>query len=182
MVMFMLVLPGSAGCQLLPPPPSKQLIRPQEFLDLTGLISPRTMDELGVIWAVPRGWDASPIRRNALYTHQQFRSPGRTIGVGVASIRLPFPFSASFVAWLAKNEYLKRAAGHGPAELLARWADDSGREWFEARDTQYHARGYIRVSGLKAWIVYSGHRLVTPPDPVELGIAGRSASSVVPKP
>jgi len=181
-VTSLLALLSSAGCQLLPPTASKQLIRPREFLDLTGLVPPRAVEELDVRWAIPRGWDASPIRRNVLYTHQQYRSPGRTVGVGVAMIRLPFPLSADLLAWLVRGEYLKRVRGQGPAELLARWTDSTGREWFDGRNGRYHARGYIRVQGLTAWIVYSGYRLSSPADPVELGIARRSAESVMPQP
>lgn len=181
-VTLLLPLLAAAGCQLLPQAASKQLIRPREFLDLTGLVPPRAVEELGVRWAVPRGWDASPIRKNLFYTHQQYRSPGRKVGVGVAIIRLPFPVSTDIVAWLVRGEYLKHARGQGPAELLARWTDSAGREWFDGRNGVFHARGYIRVQGLTAWIVYSGYRLSNPADPVELGIARRSADSVVPQP
>lgn len=175
---------GSVGCQLATPQTSRAIIHQQAvLLDLTGLVPPQTVELLDVNWAVPRDWEKLPLRRTPLYTHQQFRSPSGLTAVGVAHIRLPLPFSTQTLAWLVKKEYTKRLArGNGAANLLARWSDEIGREWFVAENGKYHASGYIQARGLGAWIVYSGYRLSDPPQPVELGIATRSAQTVSPQP
>ena len=138
-----------SGCQvLLPPVTSKRLIHPQPFLDLTGLLPRQQIEALRVSWAVPRDWGTLPVKRGAIYAHQQYRSPTGLSGVGVAYIRMPFPVPASTIAWFAKNEYLKRARDQQDGKLIGRWTDADGREWFEAENNNITWRA---VTSSRGW-------------------------------
>jgi hypothetical protein len=156
------------------------LLRRQAFLDLTGLLPRKEVEKLAVTWSLPRDWEPGPMKRNPIYTHQQFKSPTGRTGVGVAHLRLPLPLSASAIVWLAKHEYVKRTGDQNDGKLINRWTDAEGREWFEAENNKYHARGFVIARGLDAWIVYSGYRLAQAPDPTEVGISERSAQTVLP--
>jgi len=170
-----------SGCQVLPAVAPRHLIHPPQFLDLTGLLPQQDIDAIKVNWAVPRGWEALPLKKGPMYTHQQYRSKTGVTGVGVAHIHMPIPVSASAIAWFAKNEYLKRAKDQQDGKLIGRWTDRQGREWFEAENSKYHARGYVLTRGLEAWIVYSGYRVAHSPDPEEIAVSQRSAATISPK-
>jgi hypothetical protein len=126
-----------------------------------------------------------------LYSHQQWRSPSASAGVGVAYIHTPIPLSTDMLVWFAKNEYAKRQASGDksgattrPADiggrLIGEWTDSLGRHWFEAESTKYHVKGYAMTRGCEAWIVYSGWRVKSKPCEAEIALGARAADSVVP--
>ena len=171
---------GGGGCTIAPPVSTKTIIRQQALLDFTGLAQPQTLDNLNVRWAVPRDWEQLPTRKGALFTHQQFRSPSGVTGVGVAYVRLPIPLPASTIAWIAQREYLKKAQDQKEGKLLGRWTDAAGREWFEGENNKYHGTGYVMTRGKEAWIVYSGWRVMFPPNAEEISVSKRSVQTIVP--
>src|SRR4051812_666127 len=83
-----------SGCQLAPNVSVKRLVAHRDETDLTGLEQTKLQSDLKVSWAVPRGWEALPIKKGAIYQHQQFRSPTLATGVGVAHIQVPLPIPA----------------------------------------------------------------------------------------
>jgi hypothetical protein len=95
-------------------------------------------------------------------------------------VTLPIPLPAQAIVWFAKNEYLKRAKDQHDGKLIGQWTDSLGREWFEAENSKYHVRGYAMTQGSQAWIVYSGWRVTSEPQPTEITLARRSLESVVP--
>jgi hypothetical protein len=169
------------GCALVGAPTvsTKKLIRYQSMIDLSGLKPMQTMEPVRVKIAAPAGWEALPVYKGAMYTHQQWRSPTHRDGVGVVYARMPFPFSASTVAWLARREYTKRA---DDGKIIGEWTDGLGRPWFEVENQKFHVRGYVVTDGLDAWIVYAGYRLFETPEPDEIAIASRALESIVPIP
>ena len=54
------------------------------------------------------------------------------------------------------------------------------RNWFEVENKKYHVRGYVTTHGLDAWIIYSGYRRSSTPDPLELSVALRSVETIAP--
>src|SRR5262249_6777326 len=128
----------------------------------------------------PGHWEALPTKKTLLYTHQQWRSPTLSTGVGVAHIQLPLPVPAEAVLWFAKNQYLASVADQKDGKLINQWTDSVGRQWFEAQNSKYHVKGYALTRGNEAWIVYSGYRMSRDPVPKEIALAERSLDSVVP--
>jgi len=171
---------SSVGCTIAPPVSIRKLSIHRDQSDLTGLKTSQIFEELHVTWALPHEWESLPIKKNPLYTHQQWRSPTLLTGVGVAHITLPIPLPAQGLVWFAKNEYLKRARDQKDGKLIGQWTDSLGREWFEAENSKYHVRGYAMTQGNDAWIVYSGWRVTNDPQPAEIALARRSLESIVP--
>jgi hypothetical protein len=178
---LLLIFAGTmVGCQAAPVVSVKKLEQHRELADLSGLKPAQIVASLRVSWAVPSGnWQALPVRTTPLYTHQQWKSPTASTGVGVAHIQMPLALPAQMVIWFAKNEYIRRAQ-NTDGKLIAQWTDDLGRQWFEAEDAKYHVKGYAIVKGNEAWIIYSGYRLSQERRPGEIAIAERSLDSIVP--
>ena len=171
-----------AGCVVAPPVSTKLILRQQALLDFTGLLPARMLETLNVKWAVPRDWEALPPKTGLMFTHQQYRSPSGVTGVGVAYVRLPFAVPSNAIAWIAQREYLKKHDDQKEARLIGRWGDDAGREWFEGENNKYHGTGYVMTRGNEAWIVYSGWRVMFPPNAEEISISRRSVQTIVPLP
>ena len=172
-----LMIPLLAGCQQTKQVPRQKLIDHIAMIDFTGLKPLETVESVKVQAAIPRQWEQLELHTNALYTHQQWRSPSTRTGVGVAHIRLPLPLSTRMILWLAKREYTKKA---NDGRIISEWSDDLGRPWFEAENDKYRVRGFVVVSGFRAWVIYFGHKSKLPPDPAELSLAARAATSIVP--
>ncbi len=173
----LIVIPLLVGCQQTQQVPRQKLIDHIAMIDFTGLKPLETVESVKVQAALPRQWEQLDPTSNALYTHQQWRSPSARTGVGVAHVRLPLPLSTRMLLWLAKREYTKKA---NDGRIISEWTDDLGRPWFEAENDTYRVRGYVIVSGFQAWVIYFGHKSKEPPDPAELSLAARAATSVVP--
>ena len=171
---------SGAGCVVTPPVSTKQILRQQALLDFTGLLPTQALETLNVKWAVPRDWEALPPKGGLMFTHQQYRSPSGVTGVGVAYVRLPFPIPSNTIAWIAQREYLKKHNDQKEAQLLGRWTDSAGREWFEGVNNKYHGTGYVMTRGNEAWIVYSGWRVMFPPNAEEISVSKRSLQTIVP--
>jgi hypothetical protein len=166
------------GCQTAAPGVSTALIRHQALVDFSGLKESQTVEALKVNCAPPETWEAMPLKKMSLFTHQQWRSPTHNTGVGVAYIHLPIPLPLKTLLWFAKNEYTKKA---NDGKIIAQWTDSLGRSWFEGENNKYHVRGYAAVSGTDAWIVYFGHKTATPPSAAELSLAARSLDTIIPQ-
>src|SRR5262245_4683161 len=80
---LMLSLGLIGACQIAPAVSIKKLQEHQELANLTGLKPTEILNDLHVSWAIPGRWDLMPIKKNPLYTHQQWRSPTLATGVGV---------------------------------------------------------------------------------------------------
>lgn len=173
----LIVMPLLVGCQQTKQVPRQKLIDHIAMIDFTGLKPVEAVDSVKVQAAVPRQWEALEVQSNALYTHQQWRSPSSRTGIGVAHVRLPIPLSTKMLLWLAKREYTKKA---NDGRVISEWTDDLGRPWFEAENANYRVRGFVVVNGFQAWVIYFGHKAKLPPDPAELSLAARAAASVVP--
>jgi len=156
-----------------------KLLQHQSMIDVVGLRERRPFDALKASVATPVKWEMLPEHRTALYLHQQWRSPTRRTGVGVAHVRLPFPMAAKPLVWLAKQEYTKKSA---EGRLIREWSDGAGRQWFEAENNRYHISGYAVVHGTDAWFVYCGYKTANGVDPAELNLAARCAETVLPHP
>ncbi len=154
------------------------------MIDFSGLKAPQTIEALQVAASVPQNWTPLPIQKRALYTHQQWRAPLRTTGVGVAYVHMPLPMSAKTIVWFAKMQYAEQSTKDGKPQgrLIGEWRDAVGREWFEAENVKYHIKGYAVTSGFDAWIVYSGYRINDPVNIGELATASRSMDSILPTP
>jgi hypothetical protein len=171
----------SAGCQQTPTVSHRRLIEHQALIDFSGLKPVEAVDCVKVRAGVPRQWERLELQSNALYTHQQWRSPSGKTGIGVAHVRLPLPMGIGMLKWLAKREYTKKAPdGSGGGRIIAEWGDDLGRPWFEAENARYHVRGYVVARGFEAWVIYFGHKSKSPPDPAELTLAARAVETIVP--
>jgi hypothetical protein len=169
-----------AGCQY-QDVSSVQMQIHQSRLDKNGLTQLHDDPDLKITCAPPDGWRMLPINKTILYTHQQWRSPDRHAGMGVAYIRMPIPVSADTVVWFAKSQYSKDPdETNTGGRLIAEWTDSLGRRWFEAENSLYHVRGYAMTKGFDAWIVYSGYRVKTPPSEPEIELAQKAAESVAP--
>jgi len=179
-----LVLPALVGCQPVQSVSVHRLIAHQALIDFSGLKPAQTIEDLKVTASLPQKWQALPLQKKPLYTHQQWRSPTRSTGFGVAYVHLPLPISARTVVWFAKNQYASQSTKDGKPEgkLIAQWTDGVGREWFEAENAKYHITGYAVTSGFDAWIVYSGYRLKDPINPGEVATASRSCETILPTP
>jgi hypothetical protein len=166
------------GCQATAPLAAKQLAAQQSSLDLTGLTAAQIVEALKVRAAPPQKWEAIPMRKTALYTHEQWRSPSRLTGIGVAYVHLPIPLPIGTLLWFAKAEYSKHDSN---GQLLNQWTDSIGRRWFEGENKLYHCKGYILVNGTDAWFVYYGYKLTKPSDPTELNLAARAMDTIIPQ-
>jgi len=173
----MLLLAVATGCQTGQQVSSHRLIEHQALIDFSGLAAPRVAEEVRVQVAVPQTWIVHDIEKKSLYTHQQWKSPSAKTAVGVIYSRLPIPISANTILWMATKQYTARG---DDGRELGRWDDEVGRKWFEAETSKYHARGYVIVNGLDAWIVYSGFKTNVPPEPGEISLAARCMESFVP--
>ncbi len=153
----------------------------QSRLDKNGLTPLQNYDGVKVTCAPPDRWDKLPANKTLMYTHQQWRSPDRHAGMGVAYIHLPLPLSAQMVLWFAKSQYSKDQKHQSKAgRLIGEWTDTLGRSWFEAENEQYHVKGYAITHGFDAWMVYSGYRVAAHPTADEINLAAKGADSVVP--
>jgi hypothetical protein len=112
------------------------------MIDFSGLGEPQLIEKVNARAAVPPNWDRLESQSNAIYTHQQWRSPSTKTGIGIAHLRLPFPISTSMLRWIAKREYTKKG---NDGRILAEWKDDLGRPWFDAENDKYRVRGYAVV-------------------------------------
>jgi hypothetical protein len=175
------VMMSGLGCQLAPPAVSvKRLAEHREVVDLGGLQPTQILQDLKVSWSVPGQWEALPVKKTLLYTHQQWRSPTLSTGVGVAHIQLPVPVPAQAVLWFAKSQYTTGVTDPKDGKLINEWTDSLGRQWFEAQNSKYHVKGYAITQGKEAWIVYCGYRMSREPVPKEIALAEKSLDSVVP--
>jgi hypothetical protein len=169
----------ASGCQTSAPITNRRLIEHQAMIDFSGLAPADTIDAVKASCSVPRQWEAMPLKKSPLYSHQQWKSPSTHTGVGVVYIRLPWPINERTLLWFAKREYTKASED---GKLIGQWTDELGREWFEAQNNKYHVRGYAIVRGFNAWVVYFGSKAGYPPDVAELGLAARSAETFIPDP
>lgn len=167
------------GCQL-QTVSAIQLEMHQALVNRTGLTAVGTVDPLRVSCAVPNQWEPLPLDQTVLYTHEQWRSPDHHVGMGVAYVHTPIPFSPQTLIWFAKAQYA--GASDGTGKLLGQWTDTLGRCWFEAENARYHVRGYAMTRGNDAWMVYSGYRMGTSPPATEVLLADRGVESVAPLP
>jgi hypothetical protein len=157
-----------------------QLAIHQSRLNKTGLTVLYDTPMLKITCATPEQWDRLPSQSNMIYSHQQWRSPDHQVGMGVAYMHTPFPFSAQTIIWFAKARYSENNKSKG--QLLAQWTDSLGRCWFEAQNDEYHVRGYAMTHGCDAWIVYSGYRISVKPPQAEIALAAKGADSAAPMP
>jgi hypothetical protein len=171
------------GCQAAQPVSGTRLIAHVAMIDFSGLGSSAPLDDIKVTAALPCGWMPVPPQANALFVHEQWRSPSHSTGLGVAYIHLPLPMSARMLLWFAKSQYTSQHAdATAQGALIGEWTDSLGREWFEGENAKYHVKGYAVTDGFDAWVVYSGYRLRSAPDAAEISLAERSVDSVVPLP
>jgi len=180
LVVLLSMLGLGSGCQSGASVGTHRLIEHQAMIDFAGLKPVTENKSLRVQAAIPEKWDTLPLYATALYTHQQWRSPSRQTGVGVAYIRSPIPLTTNAILWFAKNEYNKKKTTDG--QQLGEWKDATGRHWFEAENAKYHVRGYVITKGFDAWIVYFGYRVPSIPNAAELNLAARAADKVLPTP
>ena len=174
-----LLLLSANGCQIGQTVPPAKLLDHRSLLDFTGLKPPEAVDDLQVSVSIPYRWEPLGRHKTALWTHEQWRTPSETTGVGVVHVHMPLPLSARTLVWLAKQEYVnKREDGR----LIAEWTDTLGRPWFEAENKRFHVTGYALTKGFDAWIIYCGYRTGTPPRPAETSLAGRCLQSILPLP
>ena len=173
------LLAGAGGCQTSAPVTNRRLIEHQAMIDFSGLKPAEPVEAIKASCSVPHQWEALPVKKTALYTHQQWKSPSTHTGIGVVYIRLPLPLSERTLLWFAKREYTK-ASDDG--KLIGQWTDDLGREWFEAQNNKYHVRGFAIVRGFNAWVTYFGSKTGYPPDVAELGLAARAVETFLPDP
>jgi hypothetical protein len=152
----------------------------QATINRSGLSPLHVVSKLRVSCAPPVQWDQLPPTSNWIYSHQQWRSPDRHVGMGVAYMHTPIMFSPQTLIWFAKAQYANSDDGSG--RLIGEWTDSLGRCWFEAENDMYHVRGYAMTRGYDAWIVYSGYRVKTHPPKTEVLIAARGADTVAPLP
>jgi hypothetical protein len=154
------------------------MIQQRSMLDLSGLTSVESVEQVKVSMALPRQWTEDKTKSGLFYTHQQWRSPSGATSVGVVYLRLPIPLSADTIADLAKKEYTKRGGG---GEILAQWVDRFGRHWFEGQNDKYHGRGFVMVDGTTAWAAYVGYERRRPVEALDLALGERALESVLPR-
>ncbi len=152
----------------------------QSYLNKSGLASLREDSILRITCAPPAQWDELPPNHNVVYSHQQWRSPDRQVGMGVAYMRTPIAVSPQTIIWFAKCQYTRTDPAEG--RLIGLWTDSLGRCWFEAENDEYHVRGYAMTRGRDAWMVYSGYRRAGKAPRAEIALAAKGADSVAPLP
>jgi hypothetical protein len=177
LLFFGLLITGSLGCQTGQQVSSRQLIQHQALIDFSGLGTVEKFDPLQISIAAPRNWEVLTAGSNALYRHEQWRSPSTHTGVGVLYVHLPLPLSAKTVVWLAKQEYSKQ---NEEGRVIAEWTDALGRSWFEAENKKYRVRGFVVTQGFSAWVVYFGYRVRFMPNLAEINLASRATETVAP--
>src|SRR5688572_9741264 len=72
-VMILVLL--AAGCQTAGKATNRRIIDNQALIDFSGLAPSEPIDGVKVSCSVARQWEAVPLKRTALYAHQQWRSP-----------------------------------------------------------------------------------------------------------
>jgi hypothetical protein len=169
-----LIFAAGQGCQSARP---ENIASQRAFIDFTGLGPLMNLKAVDATGSVPLVWDPLPLKDTPLYSHEQWRSPTLTTGVGIAHINLPIPVPASAVLWFAQREY---TAQESDGQSLGRWTDSVGREWFAAENDRFYVRGYVMTRGMDAWIVYLGYRRANAPRPYEMSLAVRSLETIVP--
>jgi len=174
---FAVVFAFVSGCQLTAPASKAMLTEYRDKINESGLALATAVDPLKVNVAFPAGWQALPLQKNALYTHQQWRSPSKRTGVGVTYVRMPLPLSTKTLVWFAMNEAGKKTNN---GKIIRQWRDELGREWFEAENDRYHMTGYVMTRGFDAWINYCGYRMQEPMEPMEIQLGNRSLDTVLP--
>src|ERR1700683_5336504 len=80
-----------AGCQFQAISPTQLEIH-ESWVDRDGLSTPRVDQDVQITCAPPNQWEMLPLHKTLLYAHQQWRSPDRLVGMGVAHLRTPIPF------------------------------------------------------------------------------------------
>src|SRR5579872_6694408 len=70
-----------------------QLEMHQALVNHTGLSPVEFHKALRIACSPPREWDPLPLDSNVIYSHQQWRSPDRHVGMGVAYMHTPMPVS-----------------------------------------------------------------------------------------
>ena len=174
---FVAVFAFVSGCQMNAPASKALLTEYREKVDESGLALPMAVDPLKVNVAYPAGWQPLPLQKNALYSHQQWRSPTKRTGVGVTYVRMPLPLSTKTLVWFAMNEAGKKTNN---GRIIRQWHDDLGREWFEAENDKYHMTGYVMTRGFDAWINYCGYRMTEQMEPLEIQLGNKALDTVVP--
>lgn len=174
---FGLLIAGSQGCQTGQQVSSRQLIQHQALIDFSGLGTAEKIDPLQISIGAPRNWEVLTVGSNALYRHEQWRSPSTHTGVGVLYAHLPLPLSAKTVVWFAKQEYSKQNEN---GRVISEWTDALGRSWFEAENEKYRVRGFVVTQGFQAWVVYFGYRVRFVPNIAEINLASRATETVMP--
>ncbi|HEX8521337.1 MAG TPA: hypothetical protein VF669_03710 [Tepidisphaeraceae bacterium] len=178
-VFLSLIAMSQQGCQMQPVITPQKLIRHQQVINTTGLRDVASFDVVKARAAAPRAWDQLSVKKTALFTDLQWRSPSKQTAVGVVFIKMPLPLPPATLIWFAKQEYLKRGE---EGKILGQWSDELGRQWFEAENKKYHARGYVLTKGFEAWIVYSGYRTENPASADEIAVAKRAQETIFPTP
>jgi hypothetical protein len=173
-------LAACAGCQYQAISPAELQLH-QWSLNKSGLTALHVDSMLKITCAPPDQWEPLRPQNNMIYSHQQWRSPDRQVGMGVAYMRTPIPFSAQMIIWFARARYTEMHKNPS-GRLLGQWNDSLGRCWFEAQDERYHVTGYAMTRGLDAWVVYSGYRVEGDPPRSEINLAAKAADSVAPLP
>src|SRR5215212_10116737 len=74
---------AGGGCQQTSHVTHRRIIENQALIDFSGLKPAEAIEKVNVRAALPRNWDRLESQSNALYTHQQWRSPSTRTGVGV---------------------------------------------------------------------------------------------------
>ena len=170
---------AGVGCQSAQPVSVRRLINHQAMVDFSGLRSAEHISAVKAEAAAPVTWKPQALKRSAMYTDMQWRSPSGTTAVGVAHVRMPLPLSARSLLWFAKGQYAKQS---DDGRMLGQWVDELGRTWFEAETNKYRVRGFILTKGFEAWIVYNGFKTTVPTDVAELSMGARAMETIVPAP
>ena len=174
-VVFRLVAPClvafavTSGCQSTMPP-AQALIEVREKVDGEGLTIAREVSPVKASVSVPPGWRTLKLQKTAIYTHQQWRSPTRRTAVGVTYIRMPLPFSAKTLAWLASARWAK-APRRGPPPRT-----DPAPRMVRGGERQVPRHRLLHDPRQDAWINYSGWRVKEPRE------AGESSWPTAPSP
>src|SRR3954470_13295380 len=174
---FTAVFAFVSGCQMAAPAPKALFAEYRDKINESGLALSMAADSLKINAAFPAGWQALPLQKNALYTHQQWRSPSKRTGVGVTYVHMPLPLSTKTLVWFAMNEAGKKTNN---GRIIRQWHDELGREWFEAENERYHMTGYVMTRGFDAWINYCGYRMQEQMEPLEIQLGTRALDTVMP--
>src|SRR3954465_15906990 len=174
---FAVVFAFVSGCQMAAPTSKALFTEYRDKVNESGLALPLAVDPLKVNVAYPSGWQALPLQKNALYSHQQWRSPSKRTGVGVTYVHMPLPLSTKTLVWFAMNEAGKKTNN---GKIIRQWHDELGREWFEAENDRYHMTGYVMTRGFDALSNYCGYRRQEPMEPLEIQLGNRALDTVVP--